>query len=182
MSFFSRLFNRKKSTPGVSREPGQGSRGRKWWQFWKKKQPEPYEPEEEPEEPSKEEREAEEAEEKKQDQEKREQDREKARDTFNERYGTHWSKDEYNRFYDVFGDPIYNQTFGSTVLIYASEFAADQNIPFNKFVEIVDATVQQAQGMGWNQQEATDHLYANLRQYIDMTTMDDFEDWVDDLI
>lgn len=183
MGFFGRLFNRKKSTPGVSREPGQGSESRKWWQFWRKKQPEPYEPEEEPEEPeepSKEEREAEEAQEKQDDEEKRREERKKARDTFNERFGTGWSEEEYGRFFDTFGDPVYTHTFGSTVLIYAAEYASNKQIPFDEFVRLVDEVVREAQGAVWNQQEAADRLYSKLENYYN--SFDDMDGWMDDLV
>lgn len=110
----------------------------------------------------KEEREAEDAWEKEQDIRDREAEREKSRSTFNERYGTDWSEQDYRKFWDMFGDPIYNQTFGSTVLIYAAEDARSHNVPFDEFVRIVESVVNAAWGQGWNQQQAADELYTRL--------------------
>lgn len=183
MSLFNNLrnlFNRKKHARGDywEEEPRQVSK-RRWWEFWKKRE-EVEEPVEEFEEVPKEDREQEEAEEKERDRSKREEEREKSRKTFNERYGTRWTEEEYNRFWDLFGDPVYNQTFGSSVLIYAAEYSSENNIPFDEFIKIVNDVVKDAQGAGWNQMQAVDELHTRLNTHI--TSTNDFEGWVDDLI
>ena len=119
--------------------------------------------EDEPQSPKK--KEEEEKEEKEADTRDREAEREKSRETFNERYGTDWAKEEYDQFWDTFGDATYTQVFGSQVLIYMAEMSLDSEIPFQEFVRMVDEVVSEAQGQGWNQQDAADALYRKIQGY-----------------
>lgn len=110
-------------------------------------------------------KEEEEKEEKEADTRDREAEREKSRETFNERYGTDWEKEAYDQFWDTFGDATYTQVFGSQVLIYMAEMSMDSEIPFPEFVRMVDEVVSEAQGQGWNQQDAADALYRKIQGY-----------------
>lgn len=178
MGFFSRLanfFTRNRQEQETKKEQ------KKWWQFWKRKPSEPEEdeviPEAEQEEApwrvdsaalmknweEKQERKREEEEQKKTDEEKKRQQYEKARDTANRRYGTNWSQEEYDQMWDWYGNnPDIAEYFPSEDIIYAGEFAKQNNIPFNRFVEIVKEAAQDAAGRGLNRQQASQILWSKL--------------------
>lgn len=173
----------------------------KWWQFWKRKpEPEPEaeagpEPGEEPEEApwrvdsaglmasweEKRKREQEEAEQKKADEEKKRQQYEKARDTANKRYGTNFSKDEYDKMWDTYGSSDLSQYFPSDVIIYAAEFARQSNIPFSRFAEILKEVAQSAAGQGWNREEAAQQLWSALDREAFKYNEERSESYYDDL-
>lgn len=177
---------------------------RKWWQFWKRRPAEP-EPEAEPEagpEPGEEpedvwtdgfesfineweekiKRQKEEAEQKKADEEKKRQQYERARDTANKRYGTNFTKEEYDKIWDTYGSSDLSQYFPSDVIIYAAEFAKQSHIPFNRFAEILKEVAQSAAGQGWNREEAAQQLWAALdREASKYSYEEGFEDYYDDL-
>lgn len=177
MGFFSKIasfFNRKKQEEEVRKEQ------RKWWQFWKRKPKEAEADEVIPEaeqdeapwrvdasglmdEAEKRRREQEEAEEKAADEEKKRQQYEKARDKANERYGTNFTQEEYDKMWDFYGNnPDIAEYFPSEEIIYAGEFAKQNNIPFNRFVEIIKEAAQDAAGRGLNRQEAAQILWNKL--------------------
>lgn len=176
MGFFSRLanfFTRNRQEKEVKKEQ------KKWWQFWKRKPSEPEEGENVPEEEEapwrvdsaalmkgweeKRKRMEEEAEQKKADEEKKRQQYEKARDTANRRYGTNWTQEEYDQMWDWYGNnPDIAEYFPSDDIIYAAEFAKQNEIPFNRFTEIVKEAGQDAAGRGLNRQEASQILWNKL--------------------
>lgn len=177
---------------------------RKWWQFWKRK-PEPEsepeagpepgpEPGEEPEDvwmdgfksfldewEEKIERQKEEAEQKKADEEKKRQQYEQARDTANKRYGTNFSKDEYDKMWDTYGSSDLSQYFPSDVIIYAAEFAKQSNIPLSRFAEILKEVAQSAAGQGWNREEAAQQLWSALDREASKYNEERSESYYDDL-
>lgn len=178
MGFFNRLanfFTRNRQEKETKKEQ------KKWWQFWKRKPSEPEEdevmPEAEQEEApwrvdsaalmknweEKQKRKKEEEEQKKADEEKKRQQYEKARDTANRRYGTSWTQEEYDQMWDWYGNnPDLAEYFPSEDIIYAGEFAKQNNIPFNRFVEIVKEAAQDAAGRGLNRQQASQILWQKL--------------------
>lgn len=177
MGFFNRLvnfFTRKKQEDEAERQQ------KKWWQFWKRNPKEVKEDEVIPEadqeeapwrvdasglmdEAEKRKREHEEEEQKKADEEKKRQQYEKARDKANERYGTNFTQDEYDKMWDFYGNnPDIAEYFPSEEIIYAGEFAKQNNIPFNRFVEIIKEAAQDAAGRGLNRQEAAQILWNKL--------------------
>lgn len=176
MGFFNRLasfFTRNRQERETKKEQ------KKWWQFWKRKEEEPEEPSPVPsaegegfqrvdaaglmDEVEKRRREQEEAEEKAADEEKKRRQYEKARDKANERYGTNFTQDEYDKMWDFYGNnPDIAEYFPSEEIIYAGEFAKQNNIPFNRFVEIIKEAAQDAAGRGLNRQEAAQILWNKL--------------------
>lgn len=182
MGFFSKIasfFTRKKQEEEVRKEQ------RKWWQFWKRKEEEPEEPApvppSEPEgfqrvdasglmdEAEKRKREQEEEEQKKADEEKKRQQYEKARDTANKRYGTNWTEEEYRQLWDWYGNnPDIAEYFPSEDIIYAAEYAKQNKIPFNRFVEVVREAAQAAAGRGLTRGEASQILWQKLDNEVAM--------------
>ena len=176
---------------------------RKWWQFWKRKPAEPeaeagpeagQQPEEEPEDvwmdgfksfldewEEKIKRQKEEAEQKKADEEKKRQQYEKARDTANKRYGTNFTKEEYDKMWDTYGSSDLSQYFPSDVIIYAAEFARQSNIPFSRFAEILKEVAQSAAGQGWNREEAAQQLWSALDREASKYNEERSESYYDDL-
>ena len=172
------FFNRKEPRQHEKKVKGEQ---RKWWQFWKRKPSEPEEDEVMPEADQeeapwrvdsaalmknweeKQKRKREEEEQKKADEEKKRQQYEKARDTANRRYGTNWSQEEYDQMWDWYGNnPDLAEYFPSEDIIYAGEFAKQNNIPFNRFVEIEKEASQEAAGRGLNRAEASQILWQKL--------------------
>ena len=174
MNFWNRLtsfFNRKKQEEEVKKQQ------RKWWQFWKRKEEEPEAeiPQAEGEgfervdasglmdEVEKRKREQEEAEEKAADEEKKRQQYEKARESANRRYGTNFTKEEYDKIWDFYGNnPDIAEYFPSEEIIYAGEFAKQNKIPFDRFIEILKEAAQEAAGRGLNRMEAAQILWNKL--------------------
>lgn len=176
MGFFSKIasfFTRKKQEEEVRKEQ------RKWWQFWKRKEEEPEEPApvppSEPEgfqrvdasglmdEVEKRKREQEEAEQKAADEEKKRQQYEKARDTYNRRYGTSFNQEEYDQMWDFFGgNPDILEFFPSEELTYAAEYAKQAGILFDRFKDIVLDVCNQCRGRGLNRYEAAQMLWNEL--------------------
>lgn len=185
MGFWQKLtgfFNRKERR---EQEKEVKAQNRKWWQFWKRKPVEPEPEEEMPEEEEapwrvdsaslmkgweeKRKREQEEAEQKRADEEQKRQQYEKARDTANRRYGTNFTQEEYGRIWDFYGNsPDIAEYFPSEDIIYAGEFAKQNNIPFDRFVEIVKEAAQDAGGKGLNRQEASQILWSKLDLEVSM--------------
>ncbi len=179
MGFWQKLtgfFNRKERR---EQEKEVKAQERKWWQFWKRKPTEPEPGEAMPEEEEapwrvdsaslmkgweeKRKREQEEAEQKRADEEKKRQQYEKARDTANRRYGTNWTQEEYDQMWDWYGNnPDIAEYFPSDDIIYAAEFAKQNQISFNRFSEIVKEAAQEAAGRGLNRQEASQILWNKL--------------------
>ena len=159
--FFQGLFNRKKQEP--TQEPESIDNIDKVLDQIEKETEEVYQDLLTQEEKKK--KEEEEKEEKEADTRDREAEREKSRETFNERYGTDWDKEEYDQFWDTFGDATYTQVFGSQVLTYMREMAEDKEIPFDVFTNMVNEVVSESQGQGWNQQDAADALYSKIMGY-----------------
>lgn len=179
MGFWQKLtgfFNRKERR---EREKEVKVQDRKWWQFWKRK---PTEPGEEPEAPwrvdsaslmkgweEKRKREQEEAEQKRTDEEQKRQQYEKACDTANRRYGTNFTQEEYDRIWDFYGNnPDIAEYSPSEDIIYVGEFAKQNNIPFDRFVDIVKEAAQDAAGRGLNRQEASQILWSKLDLEVSM--------------
>lgn len=169
---FKGFFNRKERKQHEKEVRGQS---RKWWQFWKRKEEEPEAPEIEEDAPwrvdsqslmdeaEKFARKKEEEEEKKADEEEKRKQYEKARDTANKRYGTNFTQEEYDKIWDFYGNnPDIAEFFPSEDIIYAGEFAKQNHIPFNRFIEIIKEVASSAQGQGWNRQEASQRLWQAL--------------------
>ena len=153
---------------------------RKWWQFWKRKPSEPEEGEAMPEEEEapwrvdsealmepweKRRAEAEEQAAKEADLEKKRAEREKARKTLNTRYGLEWSEDDYNDFWDAFGDGDIARQYGSDVIIYAKSEASARGMELDEFIALTKEVVNEASGQGYNQMEMADRLYERIREY-----------------
>lgn len=177
MGFWNRLtnfFTRKKQEDEAERQQ------KKWWQFWKRKPKEAKEDEVIPEadqeeapwrvdasglmdEAEKRKREQEEEEQKKADEEKKRQQYEKARDTYNRRYGTSFNQEEYDQMWDFFGgNPDILEFFPSEELTYAAEYAKQAGIPFDRFKDIVLDVCNQCRGRGLNRYEAAQMLWNEL--------------------
>jgi len=176
MGFFKRLagfFNRKKQEQEVEKQQ------RKWWQFWKRKEEEPEEPIPQAEgegfqrvdasglmdEVEKRRREQEEAAEKEANLQQKKTEREKARKTLNRRYGLDWSENDYNDFWDAFGDGDIARQYGSDVIIYARSEAASKGMEMDEFLNITRDVINEASGIGYNQQEMADRLYERIREW-----------------
>lgn len=108
----------------------------------------------------------EEEEEKRRDEEEREEDKANGYKTFEERFGTGWDQNEYNKFFDTFGGTDYFEIFGSETLIYIFDYARDYNIDAATFKDKVEQTVSESTGQGWTQQHAADQLFNNVQSYI----------------
>ena len=169
---FKGFFNRKERRQHEKEVRGQS---RKWWQFWKRKEKEPEAPEVEEvapwrvdsqslmDESQKFARKKEEEEAKKADEQEKRDQYEKARDTANKRYGTNFTQEEYDRIWDFYGNnPDIAEFFPSEDIIYAGEFAKENHIPFNRFIDILKEVAASAQGQGWNRQEASQRLWQAL--------------------
>lgn len=179
MGFFSRLanfFTRNRQEQETKKEQ------KKWWQFWKRKPTEPEEdeviPEAEQEEAlwrvdsaalmepwEKRRAEAEEQAAKEADLEKKRAEREKARKTLNTRYGLEWSEDDYNDFWDAFGDGDIARQYGSDVIIYARSETAAKGMELEDFLAVTREVINEASGQGYNQMEMADRLYERIREY-----------------
>lgn len=201
MGWLARLFNRKKKEPGQ----GSGRKNKRPWQPWKwsKWKEEQAKQAEKPEESMSidwgavfgdEELEAtpfgmmpkadkvnkalEEYDLKTQDMIEREDQREKARETLNRRTGLQWTKEEYDEYWDTFGDSTYNQEFGSDELIEAERIASDRGMDFDTFVNMVKDISNRASGQGWDQRRAQDELFKSVREWEQMDPWTDWESYV----
>ena len=82
---------------------------------------------------------------------------------FNKKYGTNFTQEEYDKIWDFYGNnPDIAEYFPSEEIIYAGEFAKQNNIPFNRFIEIIKEASQEAAGRGLNRQEAAQILWNKL--------------------
>lgn len=180
MGFWQKLtgfFNRKERR---EQEKEVKAQERKWWQFWKRKPTEPEPGENVPEEDEapwrvdsaalmepweKQRAEAEERAAKEADLEKKKAEREKARKTLNTRYGLTWSEEDYNDFWDAFGDGDIARQYGSDVIIYAQSEAASRGMELEEFLAVTKEVINEASGLGYNQMEMADRLYERIREY-----------------
>lgn len=189
MNFWNKLtgfFNRKERR---QQEKEVKAQDRKWWQFWKKRE---EEPEAEPEAPWRVDSQAlmdeaqkhakamEEEFQKKADEENRRKQYEQARDTANRRYGTNFTQEEYDNMWDLYGSTDLNQYFPSDLIIYAAEFARENDISMQRFLEILKEVAQSAAGQGWNREEAAQQLWEALDREVARKS-ETQEDYYEDL-
>lgn len=97
-----------------------------------------------------------------------EEERDVARGTLNERYGLDWDEDDYEEFWDTFGDKQLVDTYGSDQIIYIGERFMKEGSglrPF-KVAKIAKQSLQEIQDKGYNQQQAVDYLNKQLKKEI----------------
>ena len=195
MNFWSKLtgfFNKKERR---EQEAEVRQKERKWWQFWKQKPQAPEPDEVMPEEPeapwrvdsqalldeeAKRQKAREEERQKLADEEKKRQQYEQARDTANRRYGTNFTQEEYDNMWDLYGSTDLNQYFPSDLIIYLAEFARENDISMQRFLEILKEVAQSAAGQGWNRGEAAQQLWEVLDREVARKS-ETQEDYYEDL-
>lgn len=195
MNFWNKLtgfFNKKERR---QQEAEVRQKERKWWQFWKRKEAEPEPGEAEPSEPeapwrvdsqalldeeAKRQKAREEERQKLADEEKKRKQYEQARDTANRRYGTNFTQEEYDNMWDLYGSTDLNQYFPSDLIIYAAEFARENDISMHRFLQILKEVAQSAAGQGWNREEAAQQLWEALDREVARKS-ETQEDYYEDL-
>lgn len=100
--------------------------------------------------------------------EKFESEREQARDSLNENWGLDWDEDDYEEFWDTFGDSGLIDTYGSEQLIYIGErFIKERGeLRPSKVAKIAKQTMNEISGMGFTQEQAIDRFNRNIEKAI----------------
>ena len=100
--------------------------------------------------------------------EKFESEREQARDSLNENWGLDWDEDDYEEFWDTFGDSDLIDTYGSEQLIYIGErFIKERGeLRPSKVAKIAKQTMNEISGMGFTQEQAIDRFNRNIEKAI----------------
>ena len=101
--------------------------------------------------------------------EKFEEERRDAMDTLNERYGLDWDEDDYEDFWDTFGDKQLLDTYGSDQIIYIGErfMKEGSGLRPSKVAKIAKKSINDIMDKGLNQQQAVDYLNKQLQNAID---------------
>lgn len=100
--------------------------------------------------------------------EKFEEERETAMDTLNERYGLDWDEDDYEDFWDTFGDKQLLDTYGSDQIIYIGERFIKEGASLrpSKVAKIAKRSINEIMDKGLNQQQAVDYLNKKLQEEV----------------
>ena len=100
--------------------------------------------------------------------EKFEEERETAMDTLNERYGLDWDEDDYEDFWDTFGDKQLLDTYGSDQIIYIGERFMKEGASLrpSKVAKIAKRSINEIMDKGLNQQQAVDYLNKKLQEEV----------------
>ena len=95
-----------------------------------------------------------------------EEERDQARDTLNERYGLDWDEDDYEDFWDTFGDKQLIDTYGSDQIIYIGERFMKEGASLrpSKVAKIAKRSINEIMDQGLNQQQAVDYLNMKLQK------------------
>ena len=98
-----------------------------------------------------------------------EEERNRARDTLNERYGLDWDEEDYEDFWDTFGDKQLLDTYGSDQIIYIGERFLKEGAALRpyKVAKIAKKSINEIMDKGLNQQKAVDYLNKQLQNAID---------------
>lgn len=98
-----------------------------------------------------------------------EEERDQARSTLNERYGLDWDEDDYEDFWDTFGDKQLLDTYGSDQIIYIGErfLKEGSSLRPSKVAKIAKKSIGEIMDKGYNQQQAVDYLNKQLQKAID---------------
>ena len=100
--------------------------------------------------------------------EKFEEERRDAMDTLNERYGLDWDEDDYEDFWDTFGDKQLLDTYGSDQIIYIGErfMKEGSGLRPSKVAKIAKKSINDIMDKGLNQQQAVDYLNKQLQKEV----------------
>lgn len=100
--------------------------------------------------------------------EKFEDERERARESLNENWGLDWEEEDYEEFWDTFGDSDLIDTYGSEQLIYIGErFIKERGeLRPSKIAKIAKQTMNEITGMGFTQEQAIDRFNRNIEKAI----------------
>ena len=100
--------------------------------------------------------------------EKFEDERERARESLNENWGLDWEEEDYEEFWDTFGDSDLIDTYGSEQLIYIGErFIKERGeLRPSKVAKIAKQTMNEITGMGFTQEQAIDRFNRNIEKAI----------------
>lgn len=97
-----------------------------------------------------------------------EDERERARESLNENWGLDWEEEDYEEFWDTFGDSDLIDTYGSEQLIYIGErFIKERGeLRPSKVAKIAKQTMNEITGMGFTQEQAIDRFNRNIEKAI----------------
>lgn len=97
-----------------------------------------------------------------------EDERERARESLNENWGLDWEEEDYEEFWDTFGDSDLIDTYGSEQLIYVGErFIKERGeLRPSKVAKIAKQTMNEITGMGFTQEQAIDRFNRNIEKAI----------------
>ena len=97
-----------------------------------------------------------------------EDERERARESLNENWGLDWEEEDYEEFWDTFGDSDLIDTYGSEQLIYIGErFIKERGeLRPSKVAKIAKQTMNEITGMGFTQEQAIDRFNRNIEKVI----------------
>lgn len=97
-----------------------------------------------------------------------EEERKNAMETLNERYGLDWDEDDYEDFWDTFGDKQLLDTYGSDQIIYIGERFMKDNAKLrpSKVAKIARRSINEIMDKGLNQQQAVDYLNTKLKEEV----------------
>ena len=98
-----------------------------------------------------------------------EEERDVARGTLNKRYGLDWDEDDYEEFWDTFGDKQLIDTYGSDQIIYIGErfMKEGSGLRPSKVAKIAKKCINDIMDKGLNQQQAVDYLNKQLKKEIE---------------
>lgn len=105
---------------------------------------------------------------KQEDIERREEERERAKDTLNDEYGLGWDEDDYEEFWDTFGDVDILTAFGSDQIIALGEHYMNNRDELRptKVAKIAKKVSGMIAGQGYTQEEAKDLLDVEIQKAI----------------
>lgn len=105
---------------------------------------------------------------KEEDLERREKKRETAKDTLNDNYGLGWDDDDYEEFWDTFGDTDIIDAFGSDQVIALGEYYMKHRDKLRptKVAKIAKKVAGMIAGQGYTQEKAKDLLDKELKKVI----------------
>lgn len=100
--------------------------------------------------------------------EKFEEERDRARESLNDNWGLDWEEEDYEEFWDTFGDSDLIDTYGSEQLIYIGErFIKERGeLRPSKVAKIAKQTMNEITGRGFTQEQAIDRFNHNIEKTI----------------
>ena len=100
--------------------------------------------------------------------EKFEEERDRARESLNDNWGLDWEEEDYEEFWDTFGDSDLIDTYGSEQLIYIGErFIKERGeLRPSKVAKIAKQTMNEITGRGFTQEQAIDRFNHNIEKAI----------------